>query len=217
MAGELKRPLEELSRLEHELYDVYFCNFSVFQSIPDSWAIDQLFPIMPIHRLDEQPTRNAVLADLTCDSDGKVDRFIDPRGMRRALRLHPVHPRQPYHLGLFLIGAYQEILGDLHNLFGDTNAVHVSLDADGRPGFKSVVHGDTMRKVLEYVQYDARELIDLLLAACKQAVTDGRISDEEATAIERRYREALDGYTYLVTDDDAYAFEVEPPAAELQK
>ena len=217
MAGELKRPLEELIRLEHELYDVYFCNFSVFQSIPDSWAVDQLFPIMPIHRLDEQPTRNAVLADLTCDSDGKVDRFIDPRGMRRALRLHPVHPRQPYHLGLFLIGAYQEILGDLHNLFGDTNAVHVSLDADGRPGLKSVVRGDTMREVLEYVQYDAPELIDLLLAAGKQAVTDGRISDEEAKAIERRYREALDGYTYLVTDDDAYAFEVEPTAAELQE
>lgn len=213
MSEELKRPLEELSRLEPELYDTYFCNFSVFQSIPDSWAIDQLFPIMPIHRLAEKPTRNAVLADLTCDSDGKVDRFIDLRGMRRALRLHPVRQRTPYYLGVFLIGAYQEILGDLHNLFGDTNAVHVTLDEDGRPDFSHVVRGDTMREVLEYVQFSSDELFERLQNASELALKDGRITDEEARAIDRRYREALDGYTYLVSEDHDFAFEVEETVA----
>jgi arginine decarboxylase len=216
LADQLKRPLEELKRLEPELYDICFCNFSVFQSIPDSWAIDQLFPIMPIHRLREEPTRDAVLADLTCDSDGKVDRFIDVRGVRRALRLHAVVPKQPYHLGVFLIGAYQEILGDLHNLFGDTNAVHVALDPDGHPRFKSVVRGDSMREVLTYVQYSPSELFERLQSASENALLAGRISEDEAHAIDRRYREALDGYTYLVTEDDAYAFEVEPGVPDLQ-
>jgi arginine decarboxylase len=212
LASELKRPLEELSRLEPELDDIYFCNFSVFQSIPDFWAIDQLFPIMPIHRLEEEPTRNAVLADLTCDSDGKVDRFIDPRGTRQSIRLHPLDPQRPYYLGIFLVGAYQEILGDLHNLFGDTNAVHVNIDEDGQPHMSAVVRGDTMREVLEYVQFSVRELSERLQRASEAALRAGHMTDEEAHALERRYREALGGYTYLVKEDDAYAKPSRPRA-----
>jgi arginine decarboxylase len=208
LSREVKRPMEEMNRLAPELDDIYFCNFSVFQSIPDSWAVDQLFPILPIHRLDTKPTRNAILADLTCDSDGKVDRFIDPRGVRRSLQLHQVLPQEPYFLGLFLVGAYQEILGDLHNLFGDTNAVHVRMDDEGRASFATFVRGDTMRDVLEYVQFSPRELSERLGQATEQALMAGRISDEEARGIERRYREALGSYTYLVKEDD------EPPVAK---
>ena len=147
---------EELQGLEALLSDTYFCNFSIFQSMPDSWAIKQLFPIMPIHRLNEAPTRRAVLGDITCDSDGKIDQFIDLRDVRNTLELHPFDG-QPYYLGAFLLGAYQEILGDLHNLFGDTNAVHVSLDDDGEVSLDDVIKGDTVREVLAYVQYSADE------------------------------------------------------------
>ncbi|MBX9626991.1 MAG: biosynthetic arginine decarboxylase, partial [Gemmataceae bacterium] len=146
---------DELDGLENTLADTYFCNFSVFQSMPDSWAIDQLFPIMPIHRLTEAPSRRGVLGDITCDSDGKVDQFIDLRDVRNTLELHPYTGDEPYYLGGFLLGAYQEILGDLHNLFGDTNAVHVSLEEDGTPNVDTVIKGDTVTEVLNYVQYSA--------------------------------------------------------------
>src|SRR3954469_4717839 len=158
MVREMDATPEELQGLESTLSDTYFCNFSIFQSMPDSWAVKQLFPVMPIHRLNEAPTRRGVLGDITCDSDGKVDQFIDLRDVRNTLQLHAVNG-QPYYLGAFLLGAYQEILGDLHNLFGDTNAVHVSLDEEGG-GYSvdHVIRGDTVREVLHYVQFSADEL-----------------------------------------------------------
>ena len=145
---------EDLQGLDDTLSDTYFCNFSLFQSMPDSWAIKQLFPVMPIHRLNERPTRHAVLGDITCDSDGKIDQFIDRRDVKRTLPLHTFNG-EPYYLGVFLVGAYQEILGDLHNLFGDTHAVHVSLDDDGDVVLETVIKGDTVREVLDYVEFDA--------------------------------------------------------------
>ena len=202
LASGLRRPLEELEGLQSELNDLYFCNFSIFQSIPDSWAMDQLFPVMPIQRLDEEPDRQGVLADLTCDSDGRLDRFIDEHGTGRSLRLHKVLPHEPYYIGLFLVGAYQEILGDLHNLFGDTNAVHVSLDENGTPEISAIVHGDTLQEVLQYVQFDSRHLFERLRLACEKAIAGGRMSEDEARNLTRRYREAMNGYTYLVKEDN---------------
>ncbi len=156
---ELDYAPEELQGLEALLSDTYFCNFSVFQSMPDSWAIKQLFPVMPIHRLNEVPTRRGVLGDITCDSDGKIDQFIDLRDVRNTLQLHPVTHGEPYYLGAFLLGAYQEILGDLHNLFGDTNAVHISLGDSGDVNVDDVIKGDTVREVLAYVQYNGETLL----------------------------------------------------------
>ena len=150
---------EDLQSLDESLSDTYFCNFSLFQSIPDSWAIKQLFPIMPIHRLNERPTRHAVLGDITCDSDGKIDQFIDRRDVKRTLPLHSFDG-SPYYLGVFLVGAYQEILGDLHNLLGDTHAVHVSLDENDAVVLDAVIKGDTVREVLDYVEFDAEALVD---------------------------------------------------------
>jgi len=200
LASDLRRPLEELPRLKNELDDLYFCNFSIFQSIPDSWALDQLFPVMPIQRLHEEPGRQAVLADLTCDSDGRLDRFIDARGLQRSIRLHPILPDEPYYVGIFLIGAYQEILGDLHNLFGDTNAVHVNLEDDGTPQFTKIVRGDTMRQVLEYVQFSTAELVERLRLASEVAMREGRMTAPDVRALEARYREALGSYTYLIRE-----------------
>ena len=148
---------EELGGLDAMLSDTYFCNFSIFQSMPDSWAIKQLFPIMPIHRLTEPPTRRAVLGDITCDSDGKIDQFIDLRDVRNTLELHPHDGNEPYFIGAFLLGAYQEILGDLHNLLGDTNAVHVSMEEDGTPNIDSVIKGDTVTEVLQLRAVQRRE------------------------------------------------------------
>jgi arginine decarboxylase len=189
---------EELQGLESMLSDTYFCNFSLFQSMPDSWAIKQLFPIMPIHRLNEVPTRLGVLGDITCDSDGKIDQFIDLRDVRNTLQLHPYN-NQPYYLGAFLLGAYQEILGDLHNLFGDTNAVHVSLDDDGELDIDKfeVIKGDTVRKVLAYVQYSAEELTARLRKDLERAVRGGKLSLTESKQFLRFYEAGLDGYTYL--------------------
>ncbi len=187
---------EELQGLESLLSDTYFCNFSVFQSMPDSWAIDQLFPILPIHRLNETPTRRAVLGDITCDSDGKVDRFIDLRDVRNTLQLHPYNG-EPYYLGAFLLGAYQEILGDLHNLFGDTNAVHVSIDDDGEVNFDDFIKGNTVREVLAYVQYNADNLKESLRKDVERAVRAGKISLTESRQLLRFYEAGLDGYTYL--------------------
>ncbi len=201
MASELRRPLEEMTRLENDLNDVYFCNFSLFQSVPDSWALDQLFPVMPIQRLDEQPKRRGILADLTCDSDGRMDEFIASHGTCRSLPLHDVLPDEPYYLAIFLVGAYQEILGDMHNLFGDTNAVHVNLDDDGNPHVSDIVHGDTLQEVLRQVEFDTNTLFDRLRVACETAVREGRMTGPEARDLRSRYRTALAGYTYLVKED----------------
>ena len=187
---------EELEGLDSLLSDTYFCNFSLFQSIPDSWAIKQLFPILPIHRLNERPTRPAVLGDITCDSDGKIDQFIDRRDVKRTLPLHPFDGR-PYYLGAFLIGAYQEILGDLHNLFGDTNAVHVSMDDSGEVILETVIKGDTVREVLDYVEFDSNVLVRQLRDSVEVAVREGRIGYEQAGRFLRFYEEGLGGYTYL--------------------
>jgi arginine decarboxylase len=187
---------EELESLTASLSDTYFCNFSLFQSMPDSWAIKQLFPVMPIHRLDERPDRNAVLGDVTCDSDGKIDQFIDRRDVKRTLPLHAWR-NEPYYLGAFLIGAYQEILGDLHNLFGDTNAVHVSTDARGEVVVDAVIKGDTVREVLDYVEFEPDQLVQQLRVSIEQAVRAGHIGDNEAGRFLRFYEEGLGGYTYL--------------------
>jgi arginine decarboxylase len=187
---------EDLQHLDESLSDTYFCNFSLFQSVPDSWAIKQLFPIMPIHRLNEQPTRHAVLGDITCDSDGKVDQFIDRRDVRRTLPLHAFNG-SPYYLGIFLVGAYQEILGDLHNLYGDTHAVHVSLDTDNRVVLDTVIKGDTVREVLSYVQFDGDALISKLRMDVETAVRDGRIDYEESGRLVQFFEDGLHGYTYL--------------------
>ncbi|MCL4811181.1 MAG: biosynthetic arginine decarboxylase [Vicinamibacteraceae bacterium] len=187
---------EELQGLEDALSDTYFCNFSLFQSIPDSWAIKQLFPVMPIHRLTERPTNFAVLGDITCDSDGKIEQFIDRRDVKRTLPLHPFDGK-PYLLGVFLIGAYQEILGDMHNLFGDTHAVHVSLDERDGVVLEEVVKGDTVREVLDYVEFDAEALVNKLRSDVEAAVREGRIGYQEAGRLLRFYEDGLHGYTYL--------------------
>jgi arginine decarboxylase len=196
LSKQLEYVPEELEGLESILSDTYFCNFSLFQSMPDSWAIKQLFPVMPIHRLDERPTRQAVLGDVTCDSDGKIDQFIDRRDVKRTLPLHPLD-QGPYYLGAFLIGAYQEILGDLHNLFGDTNAVHVSTDEQGEVVLDAVIKGDTVREVLDYVEFDAEELVKRLRSSIERAVREGLIGDGQAGRFLRFYEEGLRGYTYL--------------------
>ena len=187
---------EDLQALEELLSDTYFCNFSLFQSIPDSWAIKQLFPIMPIHRLNEPPTRHAVLGDITCDSDGKIDQFIDRRDVKRTLPLHPFDGK-PYYLGVFLVGAYQEILGDLHILLGDTHAVHVSLDDNGAVVLDAVIKGDTVREVLDYVEFDSERLVAKLRSDVEAAVRSGRLDYEQSGRLLRFYEDGLNGYTYL--------------------
>jgi arginine decarboxylase len=187
---------EDLQNLDESLADTYFCNFSLFQSIPDSWAIRQLFPIMPIHRLTEHPTRHAVLGDITCDSDGKVDQFIDRRDVRHTLPLHKFDGAQ-YCLGVFLVGAYQEILGDLHNLLGDTHAVHVSLDDNDAVVLDAVIKGDTVREVLDYVEFNAETLMAKLRADVEAAVRAGRFDVEVAGRLLRFYEDGFNGYTYL--------------------
>ena len=196
IADELERLPEDLEGMDAKLSDTYFCNFSVFQSMPDSWAIKQLFPVMPIHRLDEQPTREAVLGDITCDSDGKIDQFIDCHGTRRTLPLHAMDAR-PYYLGAFLVGAYQEILGDLHNLFGDTNAVHIGLDDAGEVKIEQIVKGDTVDEVLRYVQFDSERLVAQMSDAVEEAVRRGRLDDGQAGAMLAMFEESLGGYTYM--------------------
>jgi arginine decarboxylase len=188
---------EELEGLEKALSDTYFCNFSMFQSVPDAWAVDQLFPICPIHRLNEEPTRRATIADITCDSDGKIDSFIDLRDVKHVLELHPKHDDQDYYLGIFLVGAYQEILGDLHNLFGDTNTVHVQLSADGDYDVKDVVAGDTVSEVLAYVDYSPSDLLGRLRNNVEQALRKKLMTIEESRTLINRFRQGMVGYTYL--------------------
>ena len=186
-----------LPELDAVLIDRYFCNFSLFQSLPDSWAIDQLFPIMPIHRLDEEPTRRGTLQDVTCDSDGKIDQFIGWRTTQPSLELHPFRHGEPYILGIFLTGAYQEILGDLHNLFGDTNAVHLYLTEDGGYEVGGIVHGDTVTEVLEYVQFDPQKLVATFRKKVRKAKG---LSRADANAFIADYIAGLAGYTYLEGD-----------------
>jgi arginine decarboxylase len=190
---------DDLEGLERQLSDTYYCNFSLFQSIPDHWAVRQLFPTMPIDRLNKVPTRRAVLADLTCDSDGKMDEFIDLKDVKHSLELHPPNG-EPYYVASFLVGAYQEILGDLHNLFGDTDAVHVCLDGDDYR-VDHVVEGDSVTEVLSYVQYSKDDLVARVRRAAEKALLEKRITSAECGRLMRRYEEALEGYTYLAVND----------------
>ncbi len=192
-----RHPPEELERLDDWLADTYYCNFSVFQSVPDAWAIDQLFPALPIHRLDTEPKRRAVLADLTCDSDGTLSRFIDRRDVKSTLEVHALDD-QPYYLGLFLVGAYQEILGDLHNLFGDTHEVQVEGN-DGALGYRivNVAEGDTVRDVLGYVKYERKTLVRRLRSRVEAAITRGELTPDEGGLLVNTYIRGLQGYTYL--------------------
>ena len=187
---------EDLQALDDAMADTYFCNFSLFQSIPDSWAIKQLFPVMPIHNLNRPPNHHAVLGDITCDSDGKIDSFIDRRDVKRTLPLHSVNG-DPYYLGVFLVGAYQEILGDLHNLLGDTHTVHVSLNATGEVVLDAVIKGDTVREVLKYVGFNAEALVAKLRADVETAVRAGRMDYGESGRLLQFYEDGLNGYTYL--------------------
>lgn len=188
---------ENLTRLNESLSDTYFGNFSVFQSLPDHWAIQHQFPIMPIHRLKEEPSQSAIIADISCDSDGKIDLFIDSDKGKRVIKLHAHDNSKDYYLGVFLVGAYQETLGDLHNLFGDTNAVHVTLDSKNRPVIETVVKGDTVKEVLSYVQYDVEDLIDNMQTQIEKAVRNNLIDYKESGKFLKFYEESIEGYTYL--------------------
>ena len=196
LAKHMKHVPEELRGLDKILADKYFCNFSLFQSLPDSWAIDQLFPIMPIQRLDERPTRNATLQDITCDSDGKIANFVTDGHIGNVLPLHPLKKNEPYYLGVFLVGAYQEILGDMHNLFGDTNAAHISVK-DGKYCIDQIFDGETVEEVLDYVQYNPKKLVRQLEQWVTKSVKEGKISLDEGKEFLGTYRNGLFGYTYL--------------------
>jgi arginine decarboxylase len=196
MANEVKHSPYELKQLPKMLADKYFCNFSLFQSLPDSWAIDQIFPIMPIHRLDEKPSKNATIQDITCDSDGKIDNFISTKNTSYYLPLHKLKTTESYYIGVFLVGAYQEILGDLHNLFGDTNAVHVSVTEKGYH-IDQIIDGETVAEVLDYVQYSAKKLVRTVETWVTSSVKQGVISATEGKEFLSNYRSGLYGYTYL--------------------
>ena len=196
MTNGMKHVSEELLNLPKLLSDKYFCNFSLFQSLPDSWAIDQIFPIIPIQRLDEKPDRSATLQDITCDSDGKIDNFISTRNLSYYLPVHSLKQKEPYYIGVFLVGAYQEILGDLHNLFGDTNAVHVSVDDKGY-SIDQIIDGETVAEVLEYVQYNPKKLVRTVETWVTSSVKSGIITAEEGKEFLSNYRSGLYGYTYL--------------------
>lgn len=196
IAGGLKHAPDEFRGLSKLLADKYFCNFSLFQSLPDSWAIDQIFPIMPIQRLDEKPERSATLQDITCDSDGKIANFISTRNVAHYLPVHALKKTEPYYVAVFLVGAYQEILGDMHNLFGDTNAVHVSVNEKGY-NIEQIIDGETVAEVLDYVQYNPKKLVRTLETWVTKSVKEGKISLEEGKEFLSNYRSGLYGYTYL--------------------
>lgn len=196
IAREKEYVSDDLEDLEKVMASIYYINLSVFQSVPDSWAIDQLFPIMPINRLDEEPTQRGTLADLTCDSDGKIDQFIDLRDVKSVLELHTLKPGEPYYLALFLGGAYQEIMGNLHNLFGNANTVHIQLTPSGYH-IEHVVKGDTMKEVLSYVQYDAESLIESIRRQTEEALQQNKISLSESQLLLQNYERSLTQYTYL--------------------
>ncbi len=196
IASGLKHAPDEFRKLSKLLADKYFCNFSLFQSLPDSWAIDQIFPIMPIQRLDEKPDRSATLQDITCDSDGKIANFISTRNVSNYLPVHSLKMKEPYYIGVFLVGAYQEILGDMHNLFGDTNAVHISVNEKGY-SIDQLIDGETVAEVLDYVQYSPKKLVRTLETWVTKSVKEGKISVEEGKEFLSNYRSGLYGYTYL--------------------
>ncbi|MDE6323602.1 MAG: biosynthetic arginine decarboxylase [Paramuribaculum sp.] len=196
IASSLKHAPEELKKVAKMLPDKYFCNFSLFQSLTDSWAIDQIFPIVPISRLDERPDRSCTIQDITCDSDGKIANFISTQGISNSLPVHSVRPGEPYYLGVFLVGAYQEILGDMHNLFGDTNAVHISVYKD-RYEIDRVIDGESVAEVLDYVQYDPKKLVRNVEKWVTASMKDGHITPEEGREFLGTYRSGLYGYTYL--------------------
>ena len=199
MTRSMKHPPEELRKIAKMLPEKYFCNFSLFQSLPDSWAIDQMFPIMPITRLDEKPGRLATLQDITCDSDGKISHFVSPHGVYDALPVHALRQGEPYYIGVFLVGAYQEILGDMHNLFGDTNAVHISVTKDGYE-IDQLIDGETVADVLDYVEYNPKKLVRNVEAWVTNSMKNGIITPEEGRQFLNTYRAGLYGYTYLERD-----------------
>ena len=199
IASDMKHAPEELRKISKLLPDKYFCNFSLFQSLPDSWSIDQLFPIMPISRLDERPDRTATIQDITCDSDGKINNFISSHGANSHLAVHALNNKEPYYIGLFLVGAYQEILGDMHNLFGDTNAVHVSVYKD-RYEIDQVIDGETVAEVLDYVQFSPKKLVRSVETWVTSSMKAGIITPEEGREFLSNYRSGLYGYTYLEND-----------------
>ena len=196
LAKSLKHTPEELKNLDKILADKYFCNFSLFQALPDAWAVDQLFPIVPLQRLNERPTRSATLQDITCDSDGKITNFVTNRNISHILPVHTLRKNEPYYLGVFLVGAYQEILGDMHNLFGDTNAAHITVK-DGRYHIDQIFDGETVEEVLNYVQYNPKKLVRQLEVWVTKSVKQGKISLEEGKEFLSNYRSGLYGYTYL--------------------
>ncbi|MCC8070824.1 MAG: biosynthetic arginine decarboxylase [Bacteroidales bacterium] len=199
MAANMKHAPEELRKVTKMLPDKYFCNFSLFQSLTDSWSIDQVFPIMPIGRLDEKPSRTCTIQDITCDSDGKIANFITVHGTSSSLPVHAVKEGEPYYMGVFLVGAYQEILGDMHNLFGDTNAVHISVYKD-RYEIDRVIDGETVAEVLDYVQFNAKKLVRNVETWVTSSMKAGRITPEEGREFLSNYRSGLYGYTYLEKD-----------------
>jgi arginine decarboxylase len=201
IARSMSRPPEELGDLESALSDTYFCNLSIFQSLPDIWAINQLFPIAPIHRLGERPTRKATIADLTCDSDGKIDRFVDDHDVKKWIEVHDFEDGEEYLLGAFLVGAYQETLGDLHNLFGDTHVAHVKIDEHGEWWIDEVIEGDAVRDVLSYVHYDLSKLFGDIRRECEKAVVNKQMTVAESQGLLKAYEAGLSGYTYLETEN----------------
>ncbi len=193
----LKQVPKDLLEIEATLADIYYCNFSVFQSLPDSWAIDQVFPIMPVHRLQEFPDRQGILSDMTCDSDGRIDHFIAPQGMKSTLDLHPLKDGKEYYLGVFLVGAYQETLGDLHNLLGDTNVVSVRINEDGTYEFVREIRGDSVSDILAYVEYDPRRIIEDIRMAAERAVREKRLTPAQRYKVMQAFEDGLRGYTYF--------------------
>ena len=188
---------KELNEIDSMLADIYYCNFSVFQSLPDSWAIDQLFPVMPIHRLGEFPERQGILSDLTCDSDGRISHFIDPQGLKTTLELHPLKEGEEYYLGTFLVGAYQETLGDLHNLLGDTNVVSVRIQEDGSYDFVREIDGDSVSDILAYVEYDPHRVLVGIRKSAERAVRENRITPAQRYQLMQAFEDGLRGYTYF--------------------
>jgi arginine decarboxylase len=199
LTATMKHPPEELRKISRMIPDKYFCNFSLFQSLPDSWAVDQIFPIMPISRLDEKPTRTATIQDMTCDSDGKIAHFITAAGMADALPVHQLKGNEPYYIGVFLVGAYQEILGDMHNLFGDTNAVHIDVYKDHYE-IDQIIDGETVAEVLDYVQFNPKKLVRNVETWVTTSMKAGKITPEEGREFLSNYRSGLYGYTYLEKD-----------------
>ncbi len=196
IASSMKHPPEELRKVARMLPEKYFCNFSLFQSLPDSWAIDQLFPVMPISHLDKKPTQLCTIQDITCDSDGKINRFVSPHGVSYSLPIHKFEHGGHYYIGVFLVGAYQEILGDLHNLFGDTAAVHISGSKEGYQ-IEQIIDGEPVADVLDYVEYNPKKLVRNLESWVSKSIKEGSISSEEGRQFLNIYRSGLYGITYL--------------------